>query len=170
MPDHRRLLLISVAVLTALFFIEYFFLRNEYFFLPDGLPEFIPHGPLSVSGVYLYLCFLGIYYVVFKRILKQNDTISVGYLIIFGFLIALFSEVIFRFYVVTTLSDLTSAERAWVFIKSVLLFSVMSIILALIMAFDLKYKNPLIRWISTFIGVVLMFSLKYVVEYLGILP
>lgn len=115
----------------------------------------------------MFLCFFGIYYVVFKIILKKDDNIGVFYLIVFGFLIALFSEVIFQFYRVFYMIDMTSAEKAWYFIKNVLLASVMSIVIALMMAFDLKYKKSWIRWVSTTIGVGLMYALKYGAEYLG---
>jgi hypothetical protein len=159
-PDHRKLLLISVLVLTALFFIDYFFIR-------DVLPEYIPNTPVRAGGVFLFLCFLGVYYVVFKRILKKDDTISVFYLVSFGCLIALFSEAIFQFYRAFSMIDLTNAEKSWFFFKNIILATVMSCIVALVMAFEFKYKKPWIRWVSTVIGVGLMIALKYGAEYLG---
>jgi hypothetical protein len=163
LPDHRKLLLISVIVLTALFFIDYFFVR-------ENLPDYIPNTPIKAGGVFLFLCFLGVYYVVFKRILKEDDTISVFYLMVFGLLIVLFSEVIFQFYRATTLEYATNGERTLFFIKNVLLASVVSTFWALMMAFDFKYKNPLIRWLSTAVGVGLIFAFKYAAEYLEIIP
>lgn len=168
MPDHRRLLLISVLVLAALFFIEYFFLRDEYFFLPDDLSDFISNQPIPIGSIFLVLCFWGEYYIVFKRILKEDDTISIWYLIVFGALIALFSEVIYQFYLQFTFTDITNSNRMWIFFKGVLAFTVLGSIMAFSTAYDLKYKN---RWISglVFIGLFLIFrfTFPYIKEFLS---
>jgi len=153
---------VSVLVLTALFFIDFLILR-------ENLPDYIPNTPIKVSGLYLFLCYMGVYYVVFKRILKENDTISVGYLTIFGFLIALFSEIIFQCYRVAVLTDVSNAERAWSYARSILMTSVFSSILSFMMAIDIKYKFWWARWISTIIGVGLMFAFKYAAEYLHLM-
>jgi hypothetical protein len=167
-PDHRKLLLISVLVLTALFFIEHFFLHDQYFFLPDDLPDFISNKPISIGSLFLVLSFLGEYYFVFKRILKQDDTISIWYLIVFGALIALFSEVIYQFYLQFTFSDIANSDRVWTFFKGVLVFTVLGSIMAFSIAYDLKYKN---RWISNlvFIGLFVIFNytFPYIKDFLS---
>ena len=163
MPDHRKLLLISVIVLTALFFIEYFFLHDQYFFLPDDLPDFITNKPISIGNLFLVLCILGEYFIVFKRILKQDDTISIWYLIVFGALIALFSEVIYQFYLQFTFTDITNSDRMWIFFKNVLALTVLGSIMGFSTAYDLKYKN---RWLSTLISIGIFFMLEYVSPYL----
>jgi len=158
-------------VLTALFFVEYFFLHDEYFFLPDFLQELLPddilNKPMSIGALFLVLSMFGLYKVVFKRILKQDDSISMWYLVVFGALIALFSEVIYQFYRQFTFTDIANSERILVFFKDVLVLTALYSILAFSMAYDLKYKN---RWVSSFIMIGLIFLYKYVAEnYLGLM-
>jgi len=145
-------------------------LRDEYFFLPDFLQELLPDSvinkPMPIGGLFLFLGLWGLYYVVFKRILKQDDSISMWYLIVFGGLIALFSEVIYQFYRQFTFDDVANWERMLIFFKGVLALTVFSSIIAFSTAYDLKYKN---RWISSVIVFGLLFIYKYAVEYLGLI-
>jgi hypothetical protein len=162
-PDHRRLLLISILVLTALFFIEYFFLR-------DLLPEYIPYTSFKANGAFLIICLIGVYFVVFKRIIKQNPELSVGYLIVFGVLIALFSEVIFQVYRLFNFEYSTNAEKARYFFTAVLAMSAIGSIMAVNVAIDVKYNS---RWINFLViaGMLLIFYLAgpYVLNLMKIL-
>ena len=85
MPDHRRLLLISVLVFAALLFIDHFVIQESF-------PELLPETLNKISGLFLIVCSWVEFYVVFKKILKQDDNnkVSVFYLTAFGCLIALF--------------------------------------------------------------------------------
>jgi len=164
-PDHRKLLLVSVLVLTAVFFIEHFFLHDEYFFLPDDLPDFISNSPLAIGGLFLALCMMVEYYIVFKWILKQDDTISLFYLAIFGCLIALFSEVIFQFYRQFEFADLTNAERMIFFLKDVLVSTALGGFIAFMEAFGLKYKKTY-PYLTTLINIGFFVLFKYSFPYL----
>jgi hypothetical protein len=159
LPDHRKLLLISVLVLTALLFINFLFLYEH-------LPERIPGTPIIISGLFLMVCYEVLFYIVFKRILKQHETISVAYLTIFACLIVLFSEIIFQTYRQTTLSYITNEDRIRIFLIGVLGLPAFAGILALPIAVDVKYKN---RWITTLlnigVGLSLYFASPYVLTF-----
>ena len=160
MPDHRKLLLISVLVLTGLLFID-IFLVHTY------LPERIPNTPINISGLFLVACWWVLFYVVFKIILKQDDTISVSYLTIFGCLIILFSEIIFQSYRQVTFSEITNKERIRIFLIGVIGMPVLTSILAFKVAVELKYKNRLINTLI-FIGIGLLgyFASPYVLSFI----
>ncbi|OQP65205.1 hypothetical protein A3860_16155 [Niastella vici] len=155
MPDHRRLLLISVLVLTTLLFIDFLILH-------EFLPERIPGTPIVISGLFLFVCYEVLFYTVFKRILKEDDTISVTYLAIFACLIVLFSEIIFQTYRLTTFSYITNEDRIRIFLIGVLGLSAFAGVLALPIAVDVKYKN---RWITTLLNVGVGLAFYFVSPY-----
>jgi hypothetical protein len=161
LPDHRKLLLISVLVLTALLFVNYFFI-GEYF------EEYIPGTSISITGLYLFICFGGVLFFVLRRILKTYPEISVFYLVIFGTLIALFSEVIFQFFRQFTFDETyTNAERMRTFFVGVLGMSIANGFLALMIALEFKLKN---RWVHILIiaGCLILFyyASPYILELL----
>jgi len=147
-------------VLTALLFLD-FLVLHEY------LPERIPGTPIVISGLFLMVCYEVLFYIVFKRILKQHDTISMAYMTIFGCLIVLFSEIIFQTYRQTTFSYITNEDRIRVFLIGVLSQSAFAGILALPIAVDVKYKN---RWITTLlnvgVGLSFYFAAPYVLSFI----
>ena len=106
-------------------------------------------------------------YVVFKRILKQDDSTGLFYLVIFGSLIVLFSELIFQTYRQTTYSDMENAERLRIFFIGVLGMSAYSAILGFLIAFQLKYKKG---WITTLLTVAIVylfyFSGPYILSFI----
>ncbi|MBO9201236.1 MULTISPECIES: hypothetical protein [Niastella] len=151
MPDHRKLLLVCVLIFTALLFIN-FFVVHEFF------PEDVPGAGKAISGLFLLVCFEVLFYVVFKRILKQHETLSVAYLTIFGCLIVLFSGLIFQTYRQATLEYTTNEDRIKIFLIGVLGLTAVAGITAFPVAVDVKYKK---RWLTTLlnIGIGLLFLL-----------
>jgi hypothetical protein len=160
MPDHRKLLLISVLVLMALLFVGRF-LVYEY------LPERIPGTSINITGLSIVLSYGFVQYVVFKRILKQDDSTGLFYLIIFGSLIVLFSELIFQTYRQTTYIDMENSERLRIFFIGVLGMSAYAAVLGFLIAFQLKYKKG---WITTLltVGIVYLFYLAspYILSFI----
>lgn len=136
LPDHRKLLLICVLVLTALLFINYFFI-GEYF------EEYIPDLPIKVNiqGLFLVVVIWVLFYIVFKRIVKQHDSVSIAYLAIFGGLIVLFSELIFQTFRVSAMEEMSNFERLKSFLLGTLIMSVLATLMAFSTALDLKIKN-----------------------------
>ena len=160
MPDHRKLLLISVLVLTALLFINFFFI-SEY------LPEHIPDTPINISGLFWVVCIWILFHVVFKRILKQDDTISLAFLTVFGGLIVLFSELIFQTYRLTTIEDISDKEAIRSFLIAVVGLPLFSSFFAFPTALDLKVKNrALTTFVNIGIGVLLYFSAPYILSFI----
>ena len=157
LPDHRRLLLISVLVLTALLFIDYFFI-HEY--LPTHIPA---PTPISITGLFIVISLSVVFYVVFRKILKQNSELSIVYLMVFGSLITLFSEVIFQFYRLLIMEDVTSEERMSYFLKGVIGIPVYSLVISLTIALDAKYKN---RWLNTLVIVGFLVIFYYAGPYI----
>jgi hypothetical protein len=149
-----------VLVLTALLFIDLLLLH-------EFLPERIPGTAINISGLFILVCFEVLFYVVFKRILKQHDATSVAYLTIFGCLIVLFSEIIFQTYRQTTLSYLTNEDRIRMFLTGVLFLSAFAGITAFPVAVDLKYKK---RWLTTVlnigVGLSLYFASPYILSFI----
>ena len=144
MPDHRKLLLICVLVLTALLFIDTLLLR-EY------LPEHIPNTPINISGLYVFVCIEVLFHIVFRRILKQHDIVSVMYLTVFGCLIVLFSEILFQTYRQTTFDETyTDQDRIRIFLIGVIGMPIFAAALAFPIAIDVKYKK---RWLTTLLNV-----------------
>lgn len=157
LPDHRKLLLISVLVLTALLFVEFFFI-HEY------LPEHIPDTPINITGLYLVVCFGGVQYVVFRKMHKEHPELSLSYLVIFGTLIVLFSEVIFQFFRQFTFDETyTNAERLRYFFQGVVGLSMVGGFLALMIALEFKLKN---RWIHTLIIAICLIIFYYASPYI----
>lgn len=151
MPDHRKLLLVSVLALTALLFIEHFFILNLY-------SEVTPDILYPISGLFLVFVIYLEFYVVFKRILKQDEDnkISVAYLTAFGCLIALFSSIIFQTFRQTEFSEITNEDRIRIFLIGSPGFTIVAGIFAFSVAVDVKIKK---RWLTTivFIGVGVLF-------------
>jgi hypothetical protein len=104
---------------------------------------------------------------VFKIILKQDDTISISYLTVFGCLIVLFSEIIFQSYRQVSFSEITNEERIRIFLMGVIGMPVLTSILAFKVAVELKYKNRLINTLI-FIGIGLLgyFASPYVLSFI----
>lgn len=161
LPDHRRLLLICVLVLTALLFVDYFFI-HEY------LPEYIPETPIHISGLYLIVSLGGVYYFVFKKMLREHPQISIAYLVIFGALIVLFSEVIFQCCRQFTLDETyTNAERIRYFFTGVAGMSVLGGILALMIVLEFKLKNRLLHILIIAVFLIILYYTKpYLMEIL----
>jgi hypothetical protein len=150
-PDHRKLLLISVLVFTALLFIEHFVIRNLFSYVtPDILT--------IIAGFYLIVVIWVEFYVVFKRIVKQdeNNKVSVPYLTAFGCLIVLFSSMIFQTYRQTEFSDVANEDRIRIFMMGCPVFTIVAGIFAFSVAVDVRVKK---RWLTTLIniGIVLLF-------------
>ena len=161
LPDHRKLLLISVLVLTALLFVD-LFLIHEY------LPEHIPDTPINITGLYLIVCFGGVQYFVFRKMLKKHPELSISYLVIFGALIVLFSEVIFQFFRQFTFDETyTNAERLRYFFQGVVGLSIAGGFLALMIALEFKLKNRLVH-ILIIAGCLIIFyyASPYIMELL----
>lgn len=163
LPDHRKLLLICVLVLTAFLFINFCIIR-EY------LPEYFPNAQMIIPGIlwggFIWLLF----HVVFKRILKQNDAVSLTYLTVFGALIVLFSELIFQTYRIATdmVSEeiLSDKEAVRMFLMSVLGLPFVSIFFSFPTALDLKYKNrALTTIVNISIGLLFYFSAPYIAGF-----
>jgi hypothetical protein len=161
LPDHRKLLLIGVLVLTALLFVDYFVI-HEY------LPGHIPDTPINITGLYLVVCFGGVLYFVFRKMLKEHQELSVSYLVIFGTLIVLFSEVIFQFFRQFTFDETyTNAERVRYFFTGVAGLSIAGGFLALMIALEFKLKNRLVH-ILIIAGCLILFYYvsPYIIELL----
>jgi hypothetical protein len=161
LPDHRKLLLISVLVLTALLFVEYFFIH-------DNLPEYIPDTPINITGLYLVVCCGGILYFVFRKMIKEHQELSISYLVTFGTLIVLFSEVIFQFFRQFTFDETyTNAERVRYFFKGVIGLSIGGSFLALMIALEFKLKNRFVH-ILIIAGCLIIFyyAKPYIMEML----
>lgn len=150
-PDHRKLLLISVLIFTALLFIEHFVILILF---EDVTPDtlYIITGAFLVFAIYLQ------FYVVFKRIVKQDEDnkIGVAYLTAFGCLIVLFSSIIFQTYRQTEFSEITNEDRIRIFMIGAPGFTIVAGIFALSVAVDVKIKK---RWLTTLIniGIALLF-------------
>jgi hypothetical protein len=165
LPDHRRLLLISVLVLTAFFFIDYFFLQD---ILQELFLQFFADLPINVNiSALLIIPFIwGLFYFVFKRILKQDDNISIIYLTMFGCLIVLFSELIFQVYRLT-MSEMTNLEKLRTFLIAVLGSAVLSGFMGFSTAVDIKIKNRLLTWvINVGTAALLYFSSFYLLNFI----
>jgi hypothetical protein len=150
-----------VLVLTALLFINYFFI-GEYF------EEFIPDTPINISGLYLIVCFGSLYYFVFRKMLKEHPQLSIAYLVVFGTLIVLFSEMIFQFYRQFTFDETyTNAERIRYFFTGVVGMSIGGSFLALMIALEFKLKNRLVH-ILIIAGclIIFYFAKPYIIEIL----
>ena len=151
LPDHRKLLLISVLVFTALLFIEHFFV----FILYDDVASDILY---PITGLFLVFIIYLEFYVVFKRILKQDEDnkISVAYLTAFGCLIVLFSSIIFQTFRQTEFSEITNEDRIRIFMIGAPGFSIVAGIFAFSVAVDLKMKK---RWLTAlvYIGMGVLF-------------
>jgi hypothetical protein len=161
LPDHRKLLLISVLVLTALLFID-ILLVHEY------LPERIPDTPINISGLFLVACIWILFYVIFKRILKQHDTIGVVYLTVFGCLIVLFSEIIFQSYRQIGFTEIIADEdRLRIFLIGVLGVTAFAGMLGFCIAVELKYRK---KWLTTllYVGIGFLFYLAspYILSFI----
>lgn len=162
LPDHRKLLLISVLVLTALLFINYFFI-GEYF------EEYIPELPIKVNvqGLFVVAVIWVLFYIVFKRIVKQHETVSIAYLTIFGCLIVLFGELIFQTFRVSAMEDVANVERLKSFLLGVLVMPALATLMAFSTALDLKIKNRvLITTINIGTALLFYFSAPYVLSFI----
>jgi hypothetical protein len=163
LPDHRKLLLICVLVLTAFLFINFFFLRTY-------LPEYIGDMRINIPGL-LWIAFIwALFHVVFKKILKENDAIGLGYLIVFGALIVLFSELIFQTCRIATdmASDDISSDKEAIklFFISVLGLPVLSLFFSFPTALDLKYKNRVLTTaVNIGIGLLVYFTAPYIINF-----
>ena len=151
LSDHRKLLLISVLVFTALLFIEHFVILNLF-------SELTPENLTKVSGFYIIVVTWIELYVVFKRIVKQDEDNKVGvaYLTAFGCLIILFSSIVFQTYRQTEFSEITNEDRIRMFMIGAPGLTLISGIFAFSIAVDVKIKK---RWLTTLIniGIVLLF-------------
>jgi len=136
-----------VLALTALLFIDHFVIF-------EALAELLPDSRLILSGLFLMICYWVLFYVLFKRILKQDEDnkISVGYLTAFACLIVLFSQVIFQSYQQTTIAEITNEHRIRIFLIGVFGSTGSAGLFALTIALDLRLKN---RWVTTLAIVVL---------------
>ncbi|AEW00828.1 hypothetical protein A4D02_12785 [Niastella koreensis] len=161
MPDHRKLLLVCVLVLTAILFIDLLLVR-EY------LPEHIPGTPINVFGLFIIVCWEVLFHVVFRRILKQHDYISVLYLTVFACLIVLFSEILFQTYRQLAFDETyTDQDRIRIFLIAVIGMPLFAAALAFPVAVDIKYKK---RWLTTMLYAVLgascYFAMPYVLSFI----
>lgn len=159
-PDHRKLLLICVLILTALLFIDLFVIREIFAYVtPENLNR--------ISGLYIIVCLEVLFHIVFKRILKQHDATSVAYLAIFGCLIVLFSETIFQTYRQTTLEYATNEDRIRLFLIGVIGLTALAGITAFPVAVDVKYKK---RWLTTVLnigmGVLFLLAGPYILSFI----
>jgi hypothetical protein len=164
LPDHRKLLLICVLVLTAFLFINFCIIR-EY------LPEYFPNAQVIIPGILWGGFIWALFHVVFKRILKGNDSVSLAYLTIFGALIVLFSELIFQTCRIATdmASDeiLSDNEAVRMFLLSVLGLPIVSVFFSFPTALDLKYKNrALTTIVNIAMGLLFYFSAPYVASFI----
>jgi hypothetical protein len=159
LPDHRKLILFSVVALAAWFFIEYFLLH-------DWLPEKIPNTPINITGLYILVGIWATFYLLFKKILKDNPEVSFFYLVTLGFLIGLLSELIFQFYKQFTFTDITPVERMQFFFYGVFGIAICAALMAFPIALNMKYKN---KWWTGFAIIGVFVVAKYTAEYFGIL-
>lgn len=163
LPDHRRLLLVCVLILTAFLFINFCIIR-EY------LPEYFANAQIIIPGLLWGGFIWALFQVVFKKILKRNDSVSLAYLTVFGALIVLFSELIFQTYRIATdmASDeiLSDKEAVRIFLISVLGLPFVSIFFSFPTALDLKYKNrALTTIVNISIGLLFFFSAPYIARF-----
>jgi hypothetical protein len=159
LPDHRKLLLISVLVFTALLFIEHFLVVSLY---EDVTPDIL----YPISGLFLVFVTYMEFYVVFKRILKQDEDnkISVVYLTAFGCLIVLFSSIVFQTYRQTGFSEITNADRIRIFMIGAPGFAFVSGLFAFSVAIDVKIKN---RWLTTLVYAVIGVMFYFLGPYMS---
>lgn len=158
MPDHRKWLLIAVVALTAWFLIDYLFVRTH-------LPDYIPDTPIRISGLFIFIGIMATHHFSFKKILKDNPETSFSYLVIFGGLMGLLSELLFQTYRVYTFEDETSQGKVWLLCSSVFMSTLMITCIAVSIAIDQKYKK---RWLGTLVLFGCFFLIKYAGEYFGI--
>lgn len=152
MIEHRRLLFISVLVLSALFFIGFFFY--------DYIPKSIPGTLIRIDGAYMLICYAGTYYISFNRLLRaqakhiynqpfaQRRTVRIRQfnlkeLVLFGGLIALLSAIIFQFYRQFNVEGIANVSKLWAFFTHVINMTIVGVIAASLIAIDFKLKNRL---------------------------
>jgi len=161
MPDHRKLILLGVLILASLYFIDYFFLSN---LLPERI-EIPDITTINIRGLYLIACLWVVNYFLIKSILKKDPEMSLTYLTMFGFLIALLSEFIFQSFRQFTFSDITNVERIKIFVWGILGLPLVASGIAFSVAFDFKYKNRLLATIVNISFGALLLGVAYLLNH-----
>lgn len=142
--DYRKILLLAIAGLTVLFFIEEFFLHEK---LPTQEWEGVTinwRGLYFVGSIYL------VFYLTFKKILQQDPLISVFYLIAFASLIVLFSELIFQSYLVAKAQyndEQLFPSHIMFFLANLLIQPLISLAFSVPMAVELRHKNRVLGYV-----------------------
>lgn len=159
--DHRKLLLYAIAALTALFFLQ------------DFLRAVVPHrievsgSTINIYGLMILVSLGLVFYIMFKKVLAQTPAISVFYLVIMACLVVLFSELIYQSYVMASSgSEVTTNDRIVFFLIQILLQPIVSLVVSVPLAIELRYKNSLY---GTIAFIVLAGIGWYLVVYLKLL-
>lgn len=157
--DNRKTLLLAIAALTALFFAQHF-LRNV---LPQRVN--IGEGTINVYGLMIFLSMFAVFHFTFKNILSQSPGTGIVYLIAIGCITVLFSELIFQTYVFVA-ADYNAEERIGglvFFLRNVLGQSVISLMISIPMAVQMKLKSKLL---GAIVGFAMIGLFWYLVVYL----
>jgi hypothetical protein len=148
--QHRKVILIAIGCLAALFFIESL--------LHDLYPERIRlgAGKLSLTGLYILASIYGVLYFTFRKVVKDDPELGFIPLSILGILIVFFSELVFQVYRQAGFpEDYPISDRMDNFFRAVIGSPAFSIIISVPMAAKFKHLNKVLTYILT-VGLALL--------------
>ena len=137
MYNHRKIILLAIACLTALYFIENL--------LHEKLAPFEIAGyKILPAGLFLFGSIALTVYLTLRTVFKKDPTLGFPYLVIMGVVVVFLSELIFQTYVQATWTGDEAADRVFFFFRNLLIMPLLGMVVALQVAVDLKYKNRLL--------------------------
>jgi len=107
------------------------------FLSPFNIPEFIPHTPIKIYGLFLTGFILTILILSEKELLKKNAALSIFNLTLIGTTICFINELIFHF----ILSLTEPSDKLRYFIDGVTSTTIFCAFLSFFVAFQLKTKR-----------------------------
>lgn len=146
------LILKYAGILSGMFLILWW----TIFFSSFNIPEFIPHTPIKIYGLFLCGFILTILIFSQKELLRKNETFSIGNLTLIGTAICFINEVVFQF----ILSFTNEIDKLYYFFSGVISTTIFSALLSFLLAFQLKTRRT---------GQLLLFILTIIILFKGLI-
>jgi hypothetical protein len=156
--DTRKSIFQCAAVLLA----GHIFFFWLWYYSPLTVPAMIPGTPINIHGLVLILFLVGCYLIFFKRILHEMPETSLATLTLIGGLAQLFSEAIFQLIRQTSYKNYTPLQHVYEYLGSVVFSTVMAVIIAFLIAYQMKRRRILMLLLFLGLAIVVFNLLTYI--------
>ena len=117
--------------------------------------------PINLHGLVLTLFLIAAYWLLFRRILREDPETSIAALTITGGLAQLFSEVFFQLIRQFTYPYYTQMQHLYYYLQAIIIMTVFSVIVAFLVAYQLKQRRVLMLLLFAGAGIVVFDLLSH---------